>query len=162
MSVWKSDEKLLIFVSLISPSLCWRSNIKHSTKIICASHFQLSSQCFIWWWNTYTSHAWCITSINYHYEYLYANKLILILLIVILHFSRTDFSPDQKLSEGLQDLLRGYDPRISPNYSGITQYIYTWLWDPRWFCSFFTYFFFFIPCEKFIELNKRINILRTI
>ena len=40
--------------------------------------------------------------------------------IVILHFSRTDFLPDQKLSEGLQDLLRGYDLRIRPNYSGIT------------------------------------------
>ena len=47
MSVWKSDEKLLIFVSLISTLLCLRSNIKHSTKIICASHFQLSSQCFM-------------------------------------------------------------------------------------------------------------------
>ena len=42
MSVWKSNEKLLIFASLISPfkSFCLRSNIKHST------------QCFITRWNT--------------------------------------------------------------------------------------------------------------
>ena len=34
MSVWKWDEKLLIFASLISPSkiICLRSNIKHSTQ----------------------------------------------------------------------------------------------------------------------------------
>ena len=42
MSVWISDEKLLIFASLISPSkrFCLRRNIKHST------------QCFITRWNT--------------------------------------------------------------------------------------------------------------
>ena len=43
MSVWKSDEKLLSFASLISPSLksfCLGSNIKHWT------------QCFITRWNT--------------------------------------------------------------------------------------------------------------
>ena len=48
MSVWKPDEKLLIFASLISPP-----------KII--SYFQLSSRCLIWWWNT-ASHPWSITS----------------------------------------------------------------------------------------------------
>ncbi|CAH3140203.1 unnamed protein product [Porites lobata] len=50
-----------------------------------------------------------------------AMRLVLGILIgleyCICH-SRTDFLPDQKLSEGLQDLLRGYDPRIRPNYSG--------------------------------------------
>ena len=78
MSVWISDEKLLIFASLISPSkkdFVWEeiSNIRHSvsspdetprssSKILrCASYFQLSSRCFIWWWNT-TSHVWYITS----------------------------------------------------------------------------------------------------
>ena len=77
MSVWKLDETLLIFVSLISPfkiSL-FEKPIKHSTvfrsldetsrsssKLLrCASNFQLSSQCFIWWWNT-ASHAWYISS----------------------------------------------------------------------------------------------------
>ena len=34
MSVWKSDEKLVIFASLISPSksFCLKSNIKYSTQ----------------------------------------------------------------------------------------------------------------------------------
>ena len=103
------------------------------------------------------------TSINYHYEYLYANKLILILLIVILHFSRTDFLPDQKLSEGLQDLLRGYDPRIRPNYSGITDVVHIQLTTRSTLVLFivYIYFLFFLPREKFIKLNKRINVLRT-
>ena len=44
MSVWKSDEKLLIFASLISPS-----QIILFEKIVrCESYFQVSSQCFIW------------------------------------------------------------------------------------------------------------------
>ena len=68
MSVWKSDEKLLIFTPLISPSklinFVWevissmRCSVsspdetpRSSSKILCcASYFQLSSQCFIWWW----------------------------------------------------------------------------------------------------------------
>ena len=34
---------------------------RSSSKLLrCASYFQLSSQCFIWWWNT-ASHAWYIT-----------------------------------------------------------------------------------------------------
>ena len=49
------------------------SNIRHSvsspdetprswSKILrCSSYFQLSSRCFIWWWNT-ASHVWYITS----------------------------------------------------------------------------------------------------
>ena len=33
-----------------------------SSKILrCALYFELSSRCFIWWWNT-ASHAWYITS----------------------------------------------------------------------------------------------------
>ena len=51
MSVWKSDEKLLGFASLISPSkiFFWRSNIEHLTQmkllevrqklLLCASYF---------------------------------------------------------------------------------------------------------------------------
>ena len=31
------------------------------TVLSCVSYFQLSSQCFVWWWNT-ASHAWYITS----------------------------------------------------------------------------------------------------
>ena len=65
MSVWKSEEKLLIFASLISPSkiiLFEKCNIKHLTQCFITrgntskfvkntplqSYFQLSSQCFIW------------------------------------------------------------------------------------------------------------------
>ena len=40
-SVWKSDEKLLIFASLISPS-----------KINCLSNIKHSTRCFITRWNT--------------------------------------------------------------------------------------------------------------
>ena len=37
---------------------------RSSSKILrCASYFQLSSRCFIWWWNT-ASHVWYITSIS--------------------------------------------------------------------------------------------------
>ena len=35
--------------------------LRSSSKMLrCASYFQLSSQCFIWWWNT-ASHVWYIT-----------------------------------------------------------------------------------------------------
>ena len=78
MSVWKSDEKLLSICILnfsFKNDFVWEeiSNIRHSvsspdetprslSKILrCASYFQLSSQCFIWWWNT-ASHVWYITS----------------------------------------------------------------------------------------------------
>ena len=60
---------------LLLKSFCLRSrtSIRHSVPITrwntskfvkllrCASYFQLSSQCFIWWWNT-ASHAWYISS----------------------------------------------------------------------------------------------------
>ena len=86
MSVWKSDETLLsIFILNFSfkNDFVWEeiSNIRHSvsspdetprssSKILrCASHFQLSSRCFIWWWNT-ASHVWYITSTtNYSLVY---------------------------------------------------------------------------------------------
>ena len=78
MSVWKSDEKLLSICILnfsFKNDFVWEeiSNIRHSvsspdetprssSKILrCASYFQLSSRCFIWWWNT-ASHVWYITS----------------------------------------------------------------------------------------------------
>ena len=78
MSVWKSDEKLLSICILnfsFENDFVWEeiSNIRHSvsspdetprssSKILrCASYFQLSSRCFIWWWNT-ASHVWYITS----------------------------------------------------------------------------------------------------
>ena len=37
---------------------------RSSSKILrCGSFFQLSSQCFIWWWNTaFHDHAWYVTS----------------------------------------------------------------------------------------------------
>ena len=77
MSVWKSDEKLLSICILnfsFKNDFVWEeiSNIRHSvsspdetprssSKILrCASYFQLSSRCFIWWWNT-ASHVWYIT-----------------------------------------------------------------------------------------------------
>ena len=77
MSVCKSGEKLLIFASWISPSkiiFVWKvissmrrsvsspdETPRSSSKLLrCASYFQLSSQCLIWWWNT-ASHAWYIT-----------------------------------------------------------------------------------------------------
>ena len=46
---------------LLLKLFCFRSNIKHSTrrssKILgCPSYFQLSSQCFIWWWNPASNH----------------------------------------------------------------------------------------------------------
>ena len=80
MSVWKSDEKLLSICILnfsFKNDFVWEeiSNIRHSvsspdgtprssSKILrCASYFQLSSRCFIWWWNT-ASHVWYITSNN--------------------------------------------------------------------------------------------------
>ena len=78
MSVWKSDETLLSICILnfsLKNDFVWEeiSNIRHSvsspyetprssSKILrCASYFQLSSRCFIWWWNT-ASHVWYITS----------------------------------------------------------------------------------------------------
>ena len=66
MSVWISDEKLLIFAPLISPSKMILFEKKYQTfdtvfhhqmkhlevrqkySIRCASYFQLSSRCFIW------------------------------------------------------------------------------------------------------------------
>ena len=77
MSVWKSDETLLSICILnfsFKNDFVWEeiSNIRHnvsspdetprsSSKIPrCASYFQLSSRCFIWWWNT-ASHVWYIT-----------------------------------------------------------------------------------------------------
>ena len=77
MSVWKSDETLLSICILnfsFKNDFVWEeiSNIRHSvsspdetprssSKILrCASYFQLSSRCFIWWWNT-ASHVWYIT-----------------------------------------------------------------------------------------------------
>ena len=100
MSVWKSDETLLSICILnfsFKNDFVWEeiSNIRHSvsspdetprssSKILrCASYFQLSSRCFIWWWNT-ASHVWYITSHlsyvwnmceNIQYEYhLYISK----------------------------------------------------------------------------------------
>ena len=78
MSVWKSDETLLSICILnfsFKNDFVWEeiSNIRHSvsspdetprssSKILrCESYFQLSSRCFIWWWNT-ASHVWYITS----------------------------------------------------------------------------------------------------
>ena len=78
MSVWKSDETLLSICILnfsFKNDFVWEeiSNIRHSvsspdktpqssSKILrCASYFQLSSRCFIWWSNT-ASHVWYITS----------------------------------------------------------------------------------------------------
>ena len=84
MSVWKSDETLLSICILnfsFKNDFVWEeiSNIRHSvsspdetprssSKILrCASYFQLSSRCFIWWWNT-ASHVWYITwSATYQY-----------------------------------------------------------------------------------------------
>ena len=77
MSAWKSDEKLLSICILnfsFKNDFVWEeiSNIRHSvsspdetprssSKILrCVSYFQLSSRCFIWWWNT-ASHVWYIT-----------------------------------------------------------------------------------------------------
>ena len=77
MSVWKSDETLLSICILnfsFKNDFVWEeiSNIRHSvsspyetprssSKILrCASYFQFSSRCFIWWWNT-ASHVWYIT-----------------------------------------------------------------------------------------------------
>ena len=77
MSVCKSDETLLSICILnfsFKNDFVWEeiSNIRHSvsspdetprssSKILrCASYFQLSSRCFIWWWNT-ASHVWYIT-----------------------------------------------------------------------------------------------------
>ena len=65
MSVWKPDEKLLSFASLISPpkiisfekkhqafDTVFHHQIKHleirQKKLRCASYFQLSSLCLIW------------------------------------------------------------------------------------------------------------------
>ena len=96
MSVWKSDEKLLVFALLISPPkiICFRriltSSIwlsvlspdvtpRSSSKILpCASYFQLSSQCFIWWWKT-ASHAW------YIYMYIYVHIRICIYVCICIH-----------------------------------------------------------------------------
>ena len=78
MSVWKSDETLLSICILnfsFKNDFVWEeiSNIRHSvsspdetprssSKILrCASYFQLSPRCFIWWWNT-APHVWYITS----------------------------------------------------------------------------------------------------
>ena len=50
-------------ISSIQHSVSSRDETPRSwSKILsCASYFQLSSPCFIWWWNT-ASHAWYITS----------------------------------------------------------------------------------------------------
>ena len=70
MSVWKSDEKLLIFAFLISPSKinfleklyqAFDTVFHHQKKFVkntpLPTYFQLSSPFFIWWWNT-ASHAY--------------------------------------------------------------------------------------------------------
>ena len=70
MSVWKSDEKLLIFAFLISPPKInfleklyqeFDTVFHHQKKFVkntpLPTYFQLSSPCFIWWWNT-ASHAY--------------------------------------------------------------------------------------------------------
>ena len=70
MSVRKSDEKLLIFAFLISPSKinfleklyqAFDTVFHHQKKFVkntpLPTYFQLSSPCFIWWWNT-ASHAY--------------------------------------------------------------------------------------------------------
>ena len=70
MSVWKSDEKVLIFAFLISPSKiiflekwykAFDTVFHHQKKFVkntlMPTYFQLSSPCFIWWWNT-ASHAY--------------------------------------------------------------------------------------------------------
>ena len=77
MSVWKPEEKLFILHPwfLLLKSFVWEaiSSIRHnvsspdetprsSSKILRQElYFQLSSQRFIWWWNT-ASLAWSITS----------------------------------------------------------------------------------------------------
>ena len=73
MSVWKSDGKLLKFASLIWEviSSVWHSVSASdetpwsSAKILGCTlyYFQLSSPCFIWWWNN-ASHAWYIAYLN--------------------------------------------------------------------------------------------------
>ena len=74
MSVWKSDEKILIFSILnffLLKSFCLRSNIKHSTQCFITrwktSKFdkilRCASWCFIWWWNI-ASRVWYITYIT--------------------------------------------------------------------------------------------------
>ena len=70
MSVWKSDEKLLIFAFFISPSKinclenlyqAFDKVFHHQKKFVKNTprprYFQLSSPCFILWWNT-ASHAY--------------------------------------------------------------------------------------------------------
>ena len=75
MSVWISDEKLLIFASLICPSKMILFEKKYQT-FDTVFHHQMkhlevhqkysaerrifSFWCFIWWWNT-ASHVWYIT-----------------------------------------------------------------------------------------------------
>jgi len=70
VSVWKSDEKLLISAFLISPSKiiflekwyqAFDTVFHHQKELVkntpLPTYFQLSSRCFIWWWNT-ASHAY--------------------------------------------------------------------------------------------------------
>ena len=103
MSVWKSDEKLLSICILnfsFKNDFVWEeiSNIRHSvsspderprssSKILrCASYFQLSSRCFIWWWNT-ASHVWYITwRVFYKCVQLVQGEIMLILITIILPF----------------------------------------------------------------------------
>ena len=70
---WKTAQFCILNFSFKN-DFVWEeiSNIRHSvsspdetprssSKILrCASYFQLSSRCFIWWWNT-ASHVWYIT-----------------------------------------------------------------------------------------------------
>ena len=47
-------------------SILMSSSLNVCKKILyCASYFQLSSQCFIWWWDT-VFHTWYITWDSYH------------------------------------------------------------------------------------------------
>ena len=87
-----------------------------SSKIFwCASYFKLSSQCFIWWWNT-ASHAWCITRQSpkdihhFHIDHnapclLYPPKFC---ITIALDFSREDcYTLDDKLETIIKQNLGG-------------------------------------------------------
>ena len=126
MSVWKSDETLLSICILnfsFKNDFVWEeiSNIRHSvsspdetprssSKILrCASYFQLSSRCFIWWWNT-ASHVWYITSSTLHFSLIKENF---------------------QLNSVVAEPLNVMKDKINKVYFALA-------WEIRWVCKFLT------------------------
>ena len=83
---------------------------RSSSKLLCCRlYFQLSSHCFIWWWNT-ASHAWYLTSIR----------------IVLMVSGHEIFATRKKKKNFVYDIRRwtrdNFELKWLPNYDN-------WIWS---------------------------------